>query len=111
MLVLEDVHCHISGAMPPTLGSGGGGSRSAAVAQFGEHWWGEICKKTRRAVVFIDGAAAECLHWHGGLLRLERDGGAEAVRELSSFEAGAEGQKKAVFVVGGPVVGLQVRRG
>ena len=102
MLVLQEVPFHISGAMPPTRG---------AVAQFGDHWWGEICKKTRRAVVFIDGVAAECLHWHGGLLRLERDGGAEAVRELSSFEAGAEGQKKAVFVVGGPVVGLQVRRG
>ena len=29
-----------------------------------------------------------------------------AVMELSSFESGAEDQKKAVFLVGGPVAGL-----
>ena len=98
--------------MPPLRedsgGDGGGGS--TAVTQFGDHWWGEICKKSRRAVVFIDNAAAECLHWHGGLLRLERHGGVEAVKELSSFEAGGEGQKKAVFVVDGPVVGLRAEK-
>ena len=61
-------------------------------------------------MVFIDNAAAECLHWHGGLLRLQRLGGVEAVKELSSFEAGGEGQKKAVFVVDGPAVGLRAEK-
>ena len=100
--------------MPPLPVDDGGGSDgggdSIAVAQFGDHWWGEICKKSRRAVVFIDNAAAECLHWHGGLLRLERQGGVEAVKELSSFEAGTEGQKKAVFLVDGPVAGLKAEK-
>ena len=96
--------------MPPLPEESGGGGDGTAVAQFGDHWWGEICKKSRRAVVFIDSAAAECLHWHGGLLRLERYGGVEAVKELSSFEAGAEGQKKAVFIVDGTVVGLRAEK-
>ena len=94
--------------MPPLREDSGG--CGTAVTQFGDHWWGEICKKSRRAVVFIDNAAAECLHWHGGLLRLERDGGVVAVKELSSFEAGSEGQKKAVFIVDGPAVGLRAEK-
>ena len=94
--------------MPPLREDSGG--CGTAVTQFGDHWWGEICKKSRRAVVFIDNAAAECLHWHGGLLRLERDGGVVAVKELSSFEAGSEGQKKAVFIVDGPAVRRRARR-
>ena len=78
---------------------------SVSVSQFSEHWWTEICKKVKRAVVFLDAAACECLHWHGGLVRLQ-ESGAMAVMELSSFESGAEDQKKAVFLVGGPVAGL-----
>jgi hypothetical protein len=79
----------------------------AAVKQFGDHFWSEICKKVRRSVVFIDATAAECLHWNGGLARL-RESGVEAVKELSSFESGESGEKKAVFIVDGPVVHLKV---
>ncbi len=77
------------------------------VSQFDSHWWTEICKRVRRAVVFIDGNAAECLHWNGGLARLY-ESGVEAVKELNSFESGDEKQKKAVFIVDGPAAHLKV---
>lgn len=45
-----------------------------SVSQFCEHWWTEIAKKARRAVVFIDDPSAECLHWNGGIQRLLQAG-------------------------------------
>ena len=45
-----------------------------SVSQFCEHWWTEISKKARRAVVFIDDAAAESLHWNGGIQRFTQAG-------------------------------------
>lgn len=44
------------------------------VSQFCDHWWTEICKKVRRAVVFLDDPSAECLHWNGGIQRLVEAG-------------------------------------
>ncbi|XP_078403962.1 sec1 family domain-containing protein 2 [Cetorhinus maximus] len=62
------------------------------------HTWGKVCDKVKRAVVFMDAACAESLHWAGGMDRLLQ-AGALNVKEFSSFEAGAPGQAKAVFVV------------
>lgn len=56
--------------------------------------------------MFVDDACAESLHWAGGLGRLER-AGAAAVKEFNSFEQGSEADKKAVFLIGGPVVDLK----
>ena len=50
-----------------------------------EAWWTEACKKVKNALVFIDEATAESLHWSGGLGRLA-DAGAKNVKEFSSFE-------------------------
>jgi len=83
-----------------------GGAAGDPVASLAEHWWREVCKRVRRAVVFVDEPAAEALHWRGGLLRLLDQAGASGVRELSSFESCGEGVKKASFLVSGPVVGL-----
>ncbi|XP_076315450.1 sec1 family domain-containing protein 2-like [Tachypleus tridentatus] len=69
-----------------------------------DHWWTEVCYKVKKSVVYLDNPAAECLHWHGGLLRL-LDAGALHVRQLSSFETGSESERKAVFVVSGPLYG------
>ncbi|XP_038647117.1 sec1 family domain-containing protein 2 [Scyliorhinus canicula] len=62
------------------------------------HTWEKICTKVKRAVVFMDAACAGNLHWAGGIDRLLQ-AGALNVKEFSSFEAGAPGQVKAVFVV------------
>lgn len=45
----------------------------------------EVCKKVKGAIVFIDDYSGECLHWHGGLLRL-LESGATTVKQFSSFE-------------------------
>ncbi|XP_066993468.2 sec1 family domain-containing protein 2 isoform X1 [Anabrus simplex] len=64
-------------------------------------WWKEVLKKVKKAVVFIDNEAAECLHWNGGLFELISSG-ATCVKEFSSFEKGEENQKKAVFITSSP---------
>lgn len=57
----------------------------ASAVHVSEAWWAEACKKVKNAVVFVDNASAECLHWNGGLARLV-DAGAKNVKEFSSFE-------------------------
>lgn len=58
---------------------------SASVKEFGKAWWSEVYNRIIGAVVFIDDASAECLHWDGGLFNL-LSGGAVAVKSLSPFE-------------------------
>ncbi|XP_039607128.1 sec1 family domain-containing protein 2 [Polypterus senegalus] len=60
--------------------------------------WGMVFAKVKRAVVFMDDACAESLHWTGGAVKLF-EAGAVDVKAFSSFEAGAANQPKAVFVV------------
>ncbi|KAH3796873.1 sec1 family domain-containing protein 2-like [Dreissena polymorpha] len=67
--------------------------------------WEKVYKHVAKAVVFIDNTAGELLHWQGGLPRL-LNAGATDVKEFSSFESGAEDQKKGVFVVSGLLVGV-----
>ena len=47
--------------------------------------WNKVCGKVNKAVVFLDSASAESLHWHGGAMLLF-NAGALNVKELSSFE-------------------------
>lgn len=70
---------------------------SASVKEFGKAWWAEIYNRTIGAVVFLDDASAECLHWDGGLFNLLL-GGAVAVKSLSPFENVSKEHKKAVFI-------------
>lgn len=63
--------------------------------------WEPVLAKARRAVVFLDAACAESLHWGGGGAARLLAAGALRVKELSSFEAGGPGQPKALFVVSG----------
>uniref|UniRef100_A0A8C4SEQ5 Sec1 family domain containing 2 n=1 Tax=Erpetoichthys calabaricus TaxID=27687 RepID=A0A8C4SEQ5_ERPCA len=60
--------------------------------------WEMVFAKVKRAVVFMDDACAESLHWTGGAVKLF-EAGAVDVKAFSSFEAGATNQPKAVFVV------------
>lgn len=60
--------------------------------------WETVLSKVNRAVVFLDGPCAESLHWSGGAALLF-GAGARNVKSFSSFEAGAENEPKAVFVV------------
>jgi hypothetical protein len=55
------------------------------LVQFSQIGWREICKKVKKAVVYIDNEGAECLHWHGGLMQMMR-AGALTVKEFSAFE-------------------------
>jgi len=73
-----------------------------SLSDFNIHFWGEVAKKCSRAVVFIDTAAAECLHWSGGVSLLHR---ALAIREFSIFESAGQKYKKAVFILSSPVIG------
>ncbi|KAG0727468.1 Sec1 family domain-containing protein 2 [Chionoecetes opilio] len=77
---------------------------ASSAGDVSEVWWGEACKKVAKAVVFVDAAAAEALHWGGGLGRLA-DAGAKNVKEFSSFEKGGERDVKATFLLSGPVRG------
>ena len=70
-----------------------------------ENWWKEVCKKVKKSVVFIDEPAAESLHWNGGLARL-KEASILSVREFSTFEKGSDNEKKAVFIVTGPIVNM-----
>ncbi|XP_053114297.1 sec1 family domain-containing protein 2 [Hemicordylus capensis] len=66
---------------------------------FSHQAWEQVCAKVKRAVVFMDPACAESLHWAcGGAGRLLQ-AGALNVKEFSSFESGGAKQPKAVFVV------------
>lgn len=58
---------------------------NVSVKEFGKAWWSEIYNRIIGAVVFIDDASAECLHWDGGLTNL-LEGGAVLVKRLSPFE-------------------------
>ncbi|KAK4307709.1 hypothetical protein Pmani_020555 [Petrolisthes manimaculis] len=69
-----------------------------------EAWWSEACKKMKNAVVFLDVAVTESLHWSGGLDRLAQ-AGAKNVKEFSSFERGNESDQKGVFIVSESVLG------
>jgi len=73
-----------------------------SLSDFNSHFWGEVAKKCGKAVVFIDTAAAECLHWSGGVALLHK---AASVKEFSVFESAPEKFKKAVFIISGPVTG------
>lgn len=77
---------------------------SGELSVFSRQVWAPVLAKVRRAVVFVDDAVAELLHWSGGL-ELLLEAGALNVKELSSFESGEPSQAKAVFVVSGPLRG------
>uniref|UniRef100_A0A6J0TM03 Sec1 family domain-containing protein 2 n=1 Tax=Pogona vitticeps TaxID=103695 RepID=A0A6J0TM03_9SAUR len=71
----------------------------AGMLAFCQQAWGQVLAKVKRAVVFMDSACAESLHWAcGGAERLFQ-AGAVNVKEFSSFESGGVEQPKAVFVV------------
>ncbi|XP_067387368.1 sec1 family domain-containing protein 2 isoform X2 [Emydura macquarii macquarii] len=70
--------------------------------------WAPVFGKARRAVVFVDAACAESLHWAGGGAGRLLEAGALDVREFSSFEAGAAEQPKALFVVSSLLKGRAV---
>lgn len=65
--------------------------------EFGNMCWTEVYNRIIGAVVFIDDASAECLHWEGGFMNL-LNGGAVAVKSLSPFESADKEHKKAVFI-------------
>ncbi|KAJ0176524.1 hypothetical protein K1T71_007703 [Dendrolimus kikuchii] len=70
---------------------------SASVKEFSKAWWSEVYNRIIGAVVFLDDASAECLHWDGGLFNL-LFGGAASVKTLSPFEHASKDNKKAVFI-------------
>ncbi|XP_062991844.1 sec1 family domain-containing protein 2 [Elgaria multicarinata webbii] len=71
----------------------------AGMSSFCQQAWEQVFAKVKRAVVFMDPACAESLHWGcGGAERLLQ-AGALNVKEFSSFEAGGAAEPKAAFVV------------
>ncbi|XP_021250113.1 sec1 family domain-containing protein 2 isoform X2 [Numida meleagris] len=66
--------------------------------------WEPVLARARRAVVFLDAAAAEALHWAGGGAGELLAAGALAVRPLPADELPA-GAERAVFVLSGPLRG------
>lgn len=60
--------------------------------------WEKVLSKVKKAVVFMDDKCAESLHWSGGAVAL-LEAGARNIKQLSSFEACAKNEPKAVFVV------------
>ena len=76
------------------------------MSDFAAHWWTFVGKKLKKAVVFIDDESVECLHWQTGLNFL-RENKIAAVREFSTFESGSDDQKKAAFIINGPVLSLK----
>ncbi|KAM6439823.1 sec1 family domain-containing protein 2 isoform 1-T1 [Liasis olivaceus] len=80
----------------------------AGVSSFCQQAWEQVFTKVKRAVVFMDSACAESLHWAcGGVSRLLQ-AGALNVKEFSSFESGEAKQPKAVFVVSTSLKGRTV---
>ncbi|XP_075715835.1 sec1 family domain-containing protein 2 [Rhinoderma darwinii] len=76
----------------------------AGLTSFSQKVWEPVLAKSRRAVVFMDEACAEILHWCGGA-ELLLAAGALNIKEFSSFESGSPSQPKAVFVVSSPLRG------
>lgn len=70
------------------------------------HFWTEIRKKVKKSLIFIDEPGIENLHFNGGLKSVLQSG-INGIRDFSSFESGSETDKKAVFILSGPVVGLR----
>ncbi|XP_039218807.1 sec1 family domain-containing protein 2 [Crotalus tigris] len=66
---------------------------------FCQRGWAQVLSKVKRAVVFMDSACAESLHWTWGGMGQLLQAGALNVKEFSSFESGGPKQPKAVFVV------------
>nr|XP_042895869.1 sec1 family domain-containing protein 2 isoform X3 [Parasteatoda tepidariorum] len=73
--------------------------------------WVEINKHVKDALVLMDDAAAECLHWHGGLKKI-LDGGAISVESFSPFVVRINSiliadskVRKAVFIIMSPLTG------
>ncbi|XP_052636030.1 sec1 family domain-containing protein 2 [Harpia harpyja] len=66
--------------------------------------WEPVLARARRAVVFLDAASAEALHWGGGGAGELLAAGALAVRALPA-EAAAAAPARAVFVVSGALRG------
>ncbi|XP_056337525.1 sec1 family domain-containing protein 2 [Danio aesculapii] len=60
--------------------------------------WEKVLSKVKKAVVFMDDRCSESLHWNGGAALLF-EAGARNIKQFSSFEAGAQNEPKAVFVV------------
>uniref|UniRef100_A0A2H1V2I0 SFRICE_015326 n=1 Tax=Spodoptera frugiperda TaxID=7108 RepID=A0A2H1V2I0_SPOFR len=79
---------------------------TASIREFGKAWWSEILNRVIGAVVFIDDASAECLHYEGGADTL-LSAGAVAVKGLSPFEFAKKDQKKALFLTQTTKVQLQ----
>lgn len=69
----------------------------SSVKEFCKTWWAEVYNRIIGAVVFLDDASSECLHWDGGLFNL-LEGGAVAVKSLSPFECATKDQRKGVFI-------------
>ncbi|XP_074848865.1 sec1 family domain-containing protein 2 isoform X2 [Carettochelys insculpta] len=84
------------------------GCPAAAVLGACREAWSQVLAKAKRAVVFMDAACAESLHWAGGGAGKLLEAGALNVKEFSSFEAGAAEQPKAVFVVSSLLKGRAV---
>ncbi|XP_059052148.1 sec1 family domain-containing protein 2-like [Achroia grisella] len=70
---------------------------STSVKEFSTAWWSEVYNRIIGAVVYLDDASAECLHWDGGLFNL-LTGGAVSVKSLSPFEFSKKEHRKVVFI-------------
>ncbi|KOB69594.1 Sec1 family domain-containing protein 2 [Operophtera brumata] len=79
---------------------------SASVKEFTSACWAEVYNRIIGAVVFVDEATAECLHWEGGLFNIMFNG-AKCVKLLSPFEFCPPQYKKAVFITQTDSVHLQ----
>ncbi|CAJ1059978.1 sec1 family domain-containing protein 2 [Xyrichtys novacula] len=66
--------------------------------RFSQLMWEKVLSKVKKAVVFMDDACAEALHWSGGATLL-LEAGARNLKQFSSFEACDVNEPKAVFVV------------
>lgn len=81
------------------------------VLSFTQQGWEQVLAKVRRAVVYLDAACAESLHWGCGAARLLDAVGAPACH-LREFQRDAAGggaaQPKAVFVLSGLLKGRTV---
>ncbi|XP_064367227.1 sec1 family domain-containing protein 2 isoform X2 [Dromaius novaehollandiae] len=67
--------------------------------------WEPVLARAPRAVVFLDAAAAEALHWGGGGAGRLLAAGALAVRALPAAAGAGAGAARAVFVVSGALRG------
>ncbi|XP_075565256.1 sec1 family domain-containing protein 2 [Pelecanus crispus] len=67
--------------------------------------WEPVFARARRAVVFLDAASAEALHWGGGGAGELLAAGALAVRALPAEAGEAAGAARVVFVVSGALRG------